>query len=85
MERSAGDGHHEPLSEPGANAGLESFPTSAVAVVFGANGGIWGALVEALRGAGDFEHVCSRSAAAHLRHSTYWTRPVWRAPRHSPP
>ena len=54
-------GQREPLGEPGANAGLGSFPKPAVAVVFGANGGIGGALVEALRAAGDFQHVIAFS------------------------
>lgn len=36
---------------------LESFPQPAVAVVFGAGGGIGGALLEALRAAQRFEHV----------------------------
>ena len=36
---------------------LASFPNSGVAVVFGAGGGIGGALVEALRAADRFEHV----------------------------
>lgn len=43
--------------EPEAAPRPGSFPKPAVAVVFGAHGGIGGALVEALRAAGDFQHV----------------------------
>ncbi len=49
------------MNEPSADAGMRSFPRPGVAVVFGANGGIGGALVEALRAAGDFEHVIAFS------------------------
>lgn len=40
---------------------LRSFPQAGVAVVFGASGGIGGALVEAIRTAGKFMHVVSFS------------------------
>ena len=48
----------------GATAGginLGSFPPAGVAIVFGANGGIGGALVEAIRAAARFEHVVAFS------------------------
>ena len=48
----------------GATAGridLGSFPRAGVAVVFGANGGIGGALVKAIRAAQRFEHVVALS------------------------
>ena len=48
----------------GATAGgidLGSFPPAGVAIVFGANGGIGGALVEAIRAAERFEHVIAFS------------------------
>jgi NAD(P)-dependent dehydrogenase (short-subunit alcohol dehydrogenase family) len=41
--------------------GLGSFPKSGVAVVFGASGGIGGALVDALQAAGHFEQVIGLS------------------------
>ncbi len=37
--------------------GLDSFPTQGVAAIFGASGGIGGALFETLRSAGTFAHV----------------------------
>lgn len=43
---------------------LASFPQAGVAVVFGAGGGIGGALVEALRNAGHFEHVVAFSRSS---------------------
>jgi uncharacterized protein YbjT (DUF2867 family) len=51
-----------------ARVDLRSFPQSGVAVVFGASGGVGGALVEAIRAAERFEHVValSRSAAPSI-------------------
>lgn len=43
---------------------LASFPPKGVAVVFGASGGIGGALVEAIRATGRFEHVAAFSRGA---------------------
>ena len=40
-----------------SSAGQDSFVKTGVAVIFGAGGGIGGALVETLRSAGTFEHV----------------------------
>jgi len=54
-------GQQQPLNEPSTNAVLESFPIPAVAVVFGASGGIGEALVEAIRAAERFEHVVAFS------------------------
>jgi NAD(P)-dependent dehydrogenase (short-subunit alcohol dehydrogenase family) len=41
----------------GAKLTLSSFPEPGVAAIFGASGGIGGALVDALRTAGQFQHV----------------------------
>ena len=49
----------KPQLSPGLT--LESFPQAGVAVVFGASGGIGGALVEAIRAAEKFEHVVAFS------------------------
>lgn len=43
------------------NVTLNSFPESGVAAIFGANGGVGGALVEALLSTGRFEHVVAFS------------------------
>ena len=58
----------EPQGATGAKLDLESFPPAGVAVVFGASGGIGGALVEAIRTAERFEHVVefSRSASPSI-------------------
>jgi len=50
-------GQFEPQGATAAKLDLESFPPAGVAVVFGASGGIGGALVEAIRTAERFEHV----------------------------
>lgn len=49
--------HLQRQAAPAARPDLGSFPDAGVAVVFGAGGGIGGALVEAVRHAGCFEHV----------------------------
>ena len=54
-------GHPESGSSIVASVDLTSFPTAGVAVVFGASGGIGGALVEAIRAAGRFDHVIAFS------------------------
>lgn len=51
----------EPQAATAARVNLASFPQTGVAVVFGAGGGIGGALVEAIRTAEKFEHVVAFS------------------------
>ena len=61
-------GQIAPQGAPAAKLDLESFPPAGVAVVFGASGGIGGALVEAIRAAERFAHVVefSRGAAPSI-------------------
>ena len=54
-------GQIEPEDETADRIDLGSFPQAGVAVVFGAGGGIGGALVEAVLAAGKFKHVFSFS------------------------
>ena len=54
-------GKLEPEGEPAAKVELGSFPQAGVAVVFGASGGIGGALVQAIRATERFEHVVALS------------------------
>ena len=54
-------GQFEPEGATAARVDLGSFPQAGVAVVFGAGGGIGGALVEALKAAEKFKHVVSFS------------------------
>lgn len=54
-------GQIEPEDETADRVDLGSFPQPGVAVVFGAGGGIGGALVEAVQPAGKFKHVVSFS------------------------
>jgi NAD(P)-dependent dehydrogenase (short-subunit alcohol dehydrogenase family) len=54
-------GQIEPEDETADRVDLGSFPQAGVAVVFGAGGGIGGALVEAVQAAGNFKHVVSFS------------------------
>ena len=54
-------GQFEPRGAKAGRVDLVSFPQAGVAVVFGANGGIGGALVEAIRAAERFEHVVAFS------------------------
>lgn len=54
-------GHSESLGADASIVGLGSFPKAGVAVVFGATGGIGGALVEAIRAADRFEQVIAFS------------------------
>jgi len=54
-------GQFEPQVTAAATVDLDSFPRAGVAVVFGASGGIGGALFEALRAAERFEHVVAFS------------------------
>ena len=54
-------GQFEPQVATAAKLDLESLPSGGVAVVFGAGGGIGGALVEAIRAAERFEHVVAFS------------------------
>lgn len=54
-------GQFEPQGAMAARADLGSFTQTGVAVVFGAGGGIGGALVEAIRAAERFEHVVALS------------------------
>lgn len=51
----------QPQAATVARSDLESFPKAGVAVVFGAGGGIGGALVESIRAAEKFEHVVAFS------------------------
>ena len=51
----------KPEDETADRVDLGSFPQAGVAVVFGAGGGIGGALVEAVQAAGKFNHVVSFS------------------------
>jgi NAD(P)-dependent dehydrogenase (short-subunit alcohol dehydrogenase family) len=51
----------EPQAATAARVDLGSFPQTGVAVVFGAGGGIGGALVETIRTAEKFEHVVAFS------------------------
>ena len=53
----------QPHAATVAKSDLGSFPQPGVAVVFGASGGIGGALVEAIQAAGRFEHVVAFAAA----------------------
>jgi NAD(P)-dependent dehydrogenase (short-subunit alcohol dehydrogenase family) len=46
---------------PSARVALRSFPQPGVAVIFGASGGIGGALADAIKAAQQFEHVISFS------------------------
>jgi short-subunit dehydrogenase len=61
-------GQFEPQEATAAKLDLESFPPAGVAVVFGASGGIGGALVEAIRTAERFAHVVgfSRSSSPSI-------------------
>jgi NAD(P)-dependent dehydrogenase (short-subunit alcohol dehydrogenase family) len=54
-------GQIEPEDETADRVDLGSFPPAGVAVVFGAGGGIGGALVEAVQAARNFKHVVSFS------------------------
>ena len=54
-------GQFEPESATLAGVDLRSFPQAGVAVVFGAGGGIGGALVEAIQATGKFKNVVSFS------------------------
>ena len=54
-------GQIEPEDETADRVDLGSFPQAGVAVVFGAGGGIGGALVEAVQPAGKSKHVVSFS------------------------
>ena len=54
-------GHDEPLAAAAVRGGLTSFPRAGTAVVFGAGGGIGGALLAALRAADSFETVVAFS------------------------
>ncbi len=54
-------GQFEPDGAPAARVELGRFPQAGVAVIFGASGGIGGALVEAIQAAGRFEHVIAFS------------------------
>ena len=54
-------GQFEPESTTAARVDLGSFPQAGVAVVFGAGGGIGGALVDAIKAEEKFEHVVSFS------------------------
>jgi NAD(P)-dependent dehydrogenase (short-subunit alcohol dehydrogenase family) len=54
-------GQIQPENETADRVDLGSFPQGGVAVVFGAGGGIGGALVEAVQDAGTFKHVVSFS------------------------
>jgi len=53
--------HIEPEGTEAASVGLGSFPQAGIAVVFGASGGIGGALVEAIRATECFERVIAFS------------------------
>jgi NAD(P)-dependent dehydrogenase (short-subunit alcohol dehydrogenase family) len=57
-----------PIASIGTSVGisLESFPKPGLAAVFGAGGGIGGALVELLRSVGRFEHVVNFSRGSSL-------------------
>ena len=52
---------YQPQAATVAKSDLGSFPQAAVAVIFGASGGIGGALVEAIQAEGRFEHVVAFS------------------------
>jgi NAD(P)-dependent dehydrogenase (short-subunit alcohol dehydrogenase family) len=54
-------GQIEPEDETADRVDLGSFPQAGVAVVFGAGGGIGGALVDAVQAAGKFKRVVSFS------------------------
>ena len=54
-------GQFESEGIPAAGVDLGSFPQAGVAVVFGAGGGIGGALVEAIKASEKFKHVVSFS------------------------
>ena len=54
-------GQFEPPGATDAKLDLVSFPRAGVAVVFGASGGIGGALIEAIRATGKFDHVVAFS------------------------
>jgi NAD(P)-dependent dehydrogenase (short-subunit alcohol dehydrogenase family) len=54
-------GHNEPVSATAVRVDLGSFPRAGVAVVFGASGGIGGALVDALEASKSFNHVVAFS------------------------
>jgi NAD(P)-dependent dehydrogenase (short-subunit alcohol dehydrogenase family) len=54
-------GQFEPENETADRVHLGTFPQAGVAVVFGAGGGIGGALVEAIQAARKFKHVVSFS------------------------
>ena len=54
-------GEIEPEDEAADRVDLGSFPQAGVAVVFGAGGGIGGALVEAIQASGKFKHLVSFS------------------------
>ena len=54
-------GQPEPKGAKAARVDLGSFPQAGMAVVFGAGGGIGGALVEAILAAEKFKHVVSFS------------------------
>jgi len=53
--------HSQPQAAGPAGVSLASFSQAGIAVVFGAGGGIGGALVEAIRAAQRFEHVVAFS------------------------
>ena len=57
-------GQLEPQGATTGRVDLGSFPQAGVAVVFGASGGIGGALVEAIQAAEKFEHVVALSRSA---------------------
>jgi NAD(P)-dependent dehydrogenase (short-subunit alcohol dehydrogenase family) len=59
-------GHSEPQGAMAARVDLGSFAKASVAVVFGAGGGIGGALLEAIRAAQRFEHVVAFSRSTSL-------------------
>ena len=77
-------GHDEPLAAAAVRGGLTSFPRAGTAVVFGAGGGIGGALLAALRAADSFETVVafSRSTSPSI---DLLDEPVSSAPRRSRP
>jgi hypothetical protein len=58
-------GQIEPEDETADRVDLGSFPQASVVVVFGAGGGIGGALVEAVQAAGTFKHVVSFSRSTN--------------------
>jgi len=77
-------GQFIPEDETADRVDLGSFPQGGVAVVFGAGGGIGGALVAAVQAAAKFKHVVSYQPTEVMtgkpRHGALWRR-AWRAPR----